>query len=296
MNTIDTAIEQYNKKLSFFNRKKKIIKKEGDFLFGEIKDTKEPFILNNSKFNTHAYLFGKKERINETYLSYIFQQIENDEPFMFINNIYSNFNQLSGLIKEHAKKYNYSYEIKIEDYLVLFDNKRSIKDSSYIFNLIDYSQLEEDYFLEMHDNILLNYDININIINEAYFLLLTQIINDFLKNIGIPLYSSQMYKNKKRISIIIGKYIPITEKTSMFTNLFAQGRGAGFKFITSIDTDVTLNEEIQMILANCSSKFLFTENCSDEAIHYISTITQIPPEKIKESNYFYDMEKLIKIK
>ena len=293
MNTIDIAIEQYNKKISFFSKKQKIVKQEGDYLFGEIKDTKKPFILNKSSLNTHAWLFGKQERINEIYLNYILQKIESDEPFMFINNVYSDFNQLSGLIKEHAKKYDYSYEIKIDDYLVLFVNNRNIKESSYIFNLIDYNELKEGVFLEMQDNILLNYDININIIEEAYSLLLTQIRNSFLQNIGIPLNGNPIRSTKPLMSIIIGKYIPIIEGLSV---VFAQGRAVGFNFINGIDIDIPLNEELQIMIANSTTRFLFTENCSEAASHYISKITRMPPEKVKESNYFYNIENLVKLK
>lgn len=304
MNTIDTAIEQYNKNLSFFSRRKKIVKKEGDYLFGEIKDTKKPFILNNSKLRDHTCVIGNQERINELYLNYILQKIENNEPFIFINNVYTNFNEKIDLIKIHAKKYNYSYEIKIDDYLELLEKKNKIEDKSHVFNLIDYNELKGKKTSDISDiqeYILLNYDINIFVIADAYLFLLKTIRNHLSFELGIPVNNSMSQvintptkKKKPLMSVLIGEYIP---EINDFSVVFAQARALGFNFISSIKNFSNVNDDLKSMIANTQTKILFTEHCSDDVADYISEIFNIGYKKIQESNFFYEnVENPIQIK
>lgn len=304
MNAIDTAIEQYNKKISFFSRKKKIVKKEGDYLLGEIKDTKEPFILNNSKLNGHACVIGNQERINELYLNYILQKIENNEPFIFINNAYLNFSQKIELIKQHAKKYNYSYDIKIDDYVDLLDRESKLEEKSHVFNLINYNELKEKKtsdILDIQEYMLLNYDINIFIIADAYLFLLKTIRNHLSFELGIPVNNSMSQvintpskKKKCLMSVIIGEYIP---EINNFSVVFAQARALGVNFISSIKPFSNINDDLKSMIANTQTKILFTEHCSNSVADYISEIFHIGYKKIQESNFFYEnAENLIQIK
>ncbi len=148
---------------------------------------------------------------------------------------------------------------------------------------------------------LLNYDINIFIIADAYLFLLKTIRNHLSFELGIPVNNSMSQvintpskKKKCLMSVIIGEYIP---EINNFSVLFAQARALGVNFISSIKPFSNINDDLKSMIANTQIKILFTEYCSNSVADYISEIFHIGYKKIQESNFFYEnAENLIQIK
>lgn len=135
MKTIDHAIEKYNSSLYFFNKRNKIVKHKSDLLVAFDKNKDKPILLSKTERNANVTLIGNIDKANDFYKSFILQKIENNEPFIFVNNTNRDSQLLMREIKEHIEIHEYSLPLIIDDYNIesidLADKKKS-----YIFNTI----------------------------------------------------------------------------------------------------------------------------------------------------------------
>lgn len=135
MKKIDHAIEKYNSTLYFFNKRNKIVKHKSDLLVAFDKNKDKPIVLSKTERNANITLIGNIDKANDFYKSFILQKIENNEPFIFVNNTNRNAQALMNEIKDHVDLHEYSFPLIIDDYNIESVNL-SDKKKSYIFNTI----------------------------------------------------------------------------------------------------------------------------------------------------------------
>lgn len=197
MKKIDLEIKKYNDNLPFYKFKSKIKNNNDCFLAGESVLTNKPILIKKSNHNIsfggiaekqkEIFIFGDKNRTINYYKNYILSMIEEDEPFIFINNILSLDRDFLTEIKKHAIEFKYSHSILINDYFSFLADDFTERKKTYIFNL----------FLEKNNNELLEHiflkeDKNM----DVYEVLMTKIINSY----------NNYNDSYKKLYLIIGIY------------------------------------------------------------------------------------------
>lgn len=246
---LDFEIEKYNKKFNFFRKKHPISKSYGDFFAGVDYHTHKPIILLQEELRLNVLLLGEKEIIRKQYKKIIFQKIENNEPFIFINNIITNPLLFIDKLKKHMFLHEYSYPLVLDSYSDLSKIDFSDKKKSYIFNISD---ITVNNAYDIQDQAALLYDQNLE--DYLYDLLLTKIQNT------LPNFKDESITKVKTTNIIIG-YIHDAKifhnKLLYYLTTFKKTAS----LITAYDIcDKTNKESYFSIFANCYIKILLNDS------------------------------------
>lgn len=146
MSQLNNEILKYNKNISFFNKSKKIKKEFGDIYIGQSDDDNAPQILKRETTLTIVFL-GDLIKIKEQYKELLMQQIEYNESFIFINDIFEDTQYLEDL-KNKISKCGYNYDIIVNDFDHLMSKNINTDIFSYIIDIKN-SSMNEGELVEL---------------------------------------------------------------------------------------------------------------------------------------------------
>lgn len=253
---LDFEIEKYNKKFNFFRKKNPIVKSHGCFYAGIDYHTHKPIILQQEELRLNVLILGEKEIISKQYKKIIFQKIENDEPFIFINNIIINPLLFVQKIKKHMLIHEYSYPLILDDYSDLPNINFSDKKKSYIFNISD---ITVNNAYDIQDEALLLYDQSLE--DYLYDLLLTKIKDTFHN------FKEELINKEKTTNIIIGYIYDSKKFYNKLVNYLTTLKKTA-SLITSYDINDKNNKEYySSIFSNCYIKILLNDNKTNTHIN-----------------------------
>lgn len=269
---LDFEIEKYNKKFNFFRKKHPILKSQGSFFAGVDYHTNKPIILLQDELRFNVLLLGEKEIIRRQYKKIIFQKIENNEPFIFINNIITNPLLFIDKLKKHMSIHVYSYPLILDNYSELSNIDFSDKKNSYIFNIADIT-VNKAY--DLQDQALLLYDQTLE--EYLYDLLFTKLQNT------LPSFKDDLITKVPTTNIIIG-YIHDAKKFHNKLLHYLTTFKKTASLITAYDiTDNTNKEHYSSIFANCYIKILLNDTKTNTHINIFkdlkSNFEEIKPQK-----------------
>lgn len=158
MSKLNSEIIKYNKNISFFNKSKKIKKEFGDIYVGQSNIDNTPQILKRETTLTIVFL-GDLIKIKEQYKELLLQQIEYNESFIFINDVFEDTQYLDDL-KNQILKCGYNYDIVINDFDHLMSKNINTDLFSYIIDIKNNSMNKDELIqlinLEILPNLLRN--------------------------------------------------------------------------------------------------------------------------------------------
>lgn len=286
MKIVNKAIEHYNnhlpfhvKKIPYLYEKNKLTIESDLFLLGYSNGI--PLIDNYHMLQQKSVLvLGSSNRAYQLYCNFIFQLIENQQPFIYIKN--NKDDSINKKILDKAKEFNYFFDISINDSSILKTNY--FKNSMII---------ELDSFLTFIDHDFLSFKL---MIDEIHYplpeLFVTHWVSDLVDNFNIPITviiedSSAIIENKCDARFYEKEIIKKIKNngtfiTSIIPELYTQRY--------EISKKINNNAEIKYLFTQNHKKFYF--NSTTNAFLNALDNNRIDSEELYKNNFLYVNESL----
>lgn len=239
MQQIERAIYEYNKSLWFFQRHKSLkewhVGYYNKFFLGKELKTLKPILLSPFQSIVHNILIGSTEKASLCYLNHIFQKIDNNEPFLFFNNILNVEKKFLSDILNYAKERDYSLKIVIDDYNSLFSDSDTCLDggASYFFTFNN----EEKNIIRLKNEIIPFLSLKYDLSEESIHL--TTLYDLFIKQVCKLLNKEKPISNTLphgKTSIIIGSFLNFDSK--ILNKIAVSASSYGHALFTHLDYEI----------------------------------------------------------